>query len=255
MTISPPRNSALQEFPDSAELLIKEARRQTLRRRVRFFSVALVVVVASVASAVVFIRSSPAPKTKTTSPSTQIVAAPCAASALSLADRGSDVATGHWTQLFQLINESDHACSLTGYPKIALETAQGPDTTAVITDIKSQASIYIGDPLKGAVPSAELAAHGGRASFWIGGSDAQVRNQPSSSCRFASEVLVTPPGAGTALIHRVGNLAKAPFVWCENSIYVTPVLSGQSGSIPGEPLCIYSLLGPTTKPCKGPTRQ
>ena len=235
--------------PDATELLIKEARRQTLRRRLRLVSVALVVLVVGLAAALMIGRSSPSPvsRTKSKFPSTQVVAAPCSASALTLIDRGSDVGMGSWIQLFQFTNVSDHACSMTGYPRVSLETAKGIDRSLVVTHVKSEAVRFIGDSHKGPVPLANLAAHGGRASFWIAGSDTPMIYQPPSSCGFASEVLVTPPSADVALVHHVG---RVPFTWCENSIQVTPVLSGQSGSVPAEPLCIYDFVGPTTKVCK-----
>jgi hypothetical protein len=250
MTMTPVEETIPAASPHTADLLIKEARQQARWRRLRRIQLALVILVVVVATAITIDRSSPAPvaKTKSSIGSTQVVAAPCSASALRVTDRGSDVGMGSWIQLFQFTNVSAHACSMTGYPKITLETAKGVDTTLKVSDVKGDSIRHIGDTHKGPLPIANLSARGGRSSFWIAGSDTTVRNQPPSSCGFASEVLVTPPGAFAALVHHVGG--DRPFTWCENSIQVTPVLSGQSGSIPAEPLCIYDLIGPTTMICK-----
>jgi Protein of unknown function (DUF4232) len=252
VTMSPPRQHVTQISPESTELLIKEARRQMVLRRLRVLSMAIVVLLAVLVGGVILGRGTNSPaKTGPGSRSTQFVAVPCAIAQLRLADRGSDVATGHWTQLFQFTNVSGHACSLAGYPKITLKTATGLDSSLAVTDVKSDALEYIGDSRRGALPPAELSARGGRASFWIAGSDMPLGYQPPSACDFASEVLVTPPGTRSALDHRVGRI---PFTWCENSLQVTPVLSGQSGSIPAEPLCMYALAGPSAMSCTGRVR-
>lgn len=250
--MSPPRHHVAPIGPESTELLIREARRQMVLRRFRILSMAIVVVLAVLVGGVIFGRGTNSPvKTSPGSRSTQFVALPCAIEQLRLADRGSDVATGHWTQLFQFINVSVHACSLAGYPKITLKTATGLDSSLAVTDAKSIAFEYIGDSKRGGIPPAELSAHGGRASFWIAGSDMPLGYQPPSACEFATQVLVTPPGTHSALDHRVGRI---PFTWCENSLQVTPVLSGQSGSIPAEPLCMYALEGASATLCTGRVR-
>jgi hypothetical protein len=253
MTMTPVKEVPHAETPGATELLIREARRQAMRRRIRLTVCALVVLVVFLAASILIDRSGPSPISKTGSktPSTQVVAAPCSASALRDTDRGSDVGMGSWIQLFQLTNVSAHACSMTGYPRVTLETAKGIDTSLKVTDFKGDGVRHIGDTRKGPLPIVNLAAHGGQSSFWIEGDDVTVRNEPPSTCGFASEVLVTPPGADTALIHHVGEVR--PFAWCQNMIEVTPVLSGQSGSIPAEPLCIYDFIGPTTMICKNGT--
>src|SRR5580692_256004 len=122
--MSPPRQHVTQISPESTELLIKEARRQMVLRRLRVLSMAIVVLLAVLVGGVILGRGTNSPaKTGPGSRSTQFVAVPCATEQLRLADRGSDVATGHWTQLFQFTNVSGHACSLAGYPKITLKTA------------------------------------------------------------------------------------------------------------------------------------
>jgi hypothetical protein len=252
MTLSPPRHDVSQDPPDSAQLLIKEARRQMMLRRLRLIVVAIIGLIVVLVFAVMIGRSTaPTAKTTATSRSTHVAVAPCMASQLRLGDLGSDVATGHWTQLFEMTNVSEHACSLKGYPGVTLLTAAGPDATLRVTHIKAESSIYIGDSLKGPVPTATLSARGGRASFWIAGSDMPLGYQPPSACGFATEVLVKPPGTDFSLKYRVGRI---PFTWCENTIQATPVLAGRSGSIPVEPLCIYTLHGASASYCKHPVR-
>jgi hypothetical protein len=250
MTMAPPRHDLSHGRPDSAELLIKEARRQMMLRRLRLILVATLGLIVVLVVAVMIGRNT-APAAKTASQTNQVVAAPCLASQLRLGDAGSDVATGHWTQLFEMTNVSEHVCSLKGFPRVALVTAAGPDRSLVVTHVKAVSSIYIGDSLKGPVPTANLSARGGRASFWIAGADMALGYQPPSACSFASEVLVQPPGSGSSLVYRV---EKIPFTWCENMIQVTPVLAGRSGSIPAEPLCIYALHGASVAYCKHPVR-
>jgi hypothetical protein len=250
MTMAPPRRDLSHGGPDAAELLIKEARRQMMLRRLRLGVMATFGLIAILVLAVMIERNT-APAEKTASQSTNVGVAPCLASQLRLGDAGSDVATGHWTQLFEMTNVSEHSCSLKGYPRVTLLTTAGLDASLVVTHVKAESSIYIGDSLKGPVPIANLSARGGRASFWIAGADMALGYQPPSACSFASEVLVQPPGTEFSLAYRVGEI---PFTWCENTIQVTPVLAGRSGSIPAEPLCIYALHGASTSYCKHPVR-
>jgi hypothetical protein len=160
----------------------------------------------------------------------------CVSSNVRLIDRGSDVGMGSWIQLFQLRNSGNHACSISGYPRISLVTAHGIDRTLAVTPIKYEGWRKIGDSRRGPLPSSTLAANGGVASFWIAGSDTPTRNL--LDCRFASKaVLGLPRGRGN-VVYEVGRI---PFSYCENEIAVTPILPGRSGSLPAEPLRPYDL--------------
>jgi len=241
MTLAPVREVSSQVLPDPTELLIKEAHQRARRRRLRWTS--LFIVLAVTASLLVVSgvgRSKPAAlaqDTNSNSRGSSALVTMCTATNVRITDRGTDVGAGSWLQLFQLKNVSDHACSVTGYPKIALETSRGPSRSLVVTSIKYEAGRYIGDSLKSAPPSSNLAAHGGVATFWIAGSDTPAVNQPG--CELATEVLVTLPGAKKTLAY---NPTRIPFNVCENEIDVTPVLPGRSGSIPAEPLSYYDLM-------------
>jgi len=237
-TEQPPRVTG----SDPAELLIKEAREESRRRRVRRISLVIVAaVVTSLAGASV--RSqlwAPSRATKATvvSRSSSIRVPPCALANVLLIDRGSDVAMGSWIQLFQLKNIGARACPITGYPRISLETSQGLDRSLAVTVLKYQAARQIGDSRPGPIPTSDLAARGGVASFWILGSDTPLRHL--LDCRSATRVVVAFSVVKGDLVHEVGRI---PFSYCENQIIVTPVLPGGSGSLPVVALRYFDLEG------------
>jgi hypothetical protein len=240
MTITPTEVPECVETSDSTELLIKEARVNTRRRRSRWLLV-FIVIAALTSLTIAYFSSrapgSPSPSVLTKSKTSSIVVPECTTPNLRILDRGTSVATGHWIQLFQLTNLSGRACSISGFPKISLETSKGMARSLVVTNFKSEQSINIGDTHRGPIPVADLAAHGGMASFWIAGSDFPAHDAPA--CDFATKVIFKLSGAKSTLIYDV---VRIPFHYCQNVLEVTPVLSGPSGSDPGQKLAPFALM-------------
>jgi hypothetical protein len=238
MTITP--TPEYVDTTDSTELLIKEARVNTRRRRSRWllvFIVAAALTSLTVAYFAARTPGSPSPSGINKSRTSSIVVPECMTPNLKIIDRGVSVATGHWIQLFQLTNIGSHACSIKGYPNISLDTSRGLSKTLVVSTFKAEDSIKIGDTHRGPIPAADLAAHGGMASFWIAGADFAAHDAPA--CAFATKVIVKLSGATSALVYDVGRI---PFHYCQNVLEVTPVLSGPSGSDPGQSLRPFALV-------------
>jgi Protein of unknown function (DUF4232) len=119
MTISPTRRDLSSDVPDSAELLIKEARRASRRRRFRrgALAMAFIVLVASVVSIVAY-NSKAKPSTTTLSRGVSAADLPrCSASSdLSAKLIGRNGASGMSFFLVAFTNNGARSCSLSGVP-------------------------------------------------------------------------------------------------------------------------------------------
>jgi hypothetical protein len=225
---------------DPTELLIEEARQKALRRRLRVASITIIaILIITLATAYGFdaTRASltaPAARDANSSPRTIL---PCITANLRLTDYGSDVHAGSWDMLWQLTNVGTYACSMVGYPKVALMTSQGLSRSLVSYHFKDQLDPKFGDLEGGHLPKTVLAARSAGASLWIAGADTPSRSDPVVLT--ATEVLVTPPGAKVALAYRTSD--DATFVWSQNAIDLFPIVPGASGDFPTEPLNYYGL--------------
>jgi hypothetical protein len=240
VTWTPTRDEFNTKVSEPTELLIREAHQKALRRRLRVGAITLITIsVITLATAYGFdaTRASLTARVARDADSSPRTIAPCTTSNLRLTDYGTDVHAGSWDTLWQLTNVGAHACSMVGYPKVALMTSQGLSRSLVSYRFKDQVDPKFGDLKGGLLPTTVLASNSAGASFWIAGADTPSRSDPVVLT--ATEVLVTPPGAKEALAYRTSE--DATFVWSQNAIDLFPILPGASGDLPAEPLNSYGL--------------
>lgn len=192
MTITPTRQSEQVETPGPAELLIKEAHRRTRRRRAGYGFVALAVVVAVLATFASGTFDRPAARTSNGIPASEVaVGLPrCAATQLrvsGLEANGAAVSAG-W--IVRLRNASAHACTLSGYPSVrGINQWNG----AVLTAAHTLNSYIGGWPSGKAIPTVDLKAKGGVASFLID----FVTNNNYRACPYVTSLRVSVPHSTT----------------------------------------------------------
>jgi hypothetical protein len=245
MTVTLPPTSITDPARDPIELLIKEARVRTRRRRLSIAAIAAIAVATTAVAVAISSPTSRSPITSTIPPTSipQIegtAAPPCETSALTVTDEGASGGAGSWGDLFRFRNVSRHACSLTGYPKIAFRSSIGLDRFLVEMTRPNFPGFPMGLVADGHVPFANLAPHSGVASFWVTSHDIPVGLGPGQVCHAADEILITPPGTNRTMA--LGFSRDDHFSWCGPSIGVLPVLSGDSGDLPARPLSYYTLV-------------
>lgn len=240
MTIAPHRELIERRTIDPDELLIKEARQRTRRRRWRIGLITSVVTLTLLGLISSSGRNTRTPYHLSEARSNVVLpSAPCVANSVQVTNEGSTVGTGSFAELFLFSNISGHACSMSGYAKIDLMTAAG-----IYHSLDEQrgrsfpGGLGGGTMRSGALPISNLRAHGGVASFWIEGHDvpAVPIGETTQACMSATEILVTPPNTHHALI--LPTTATVPFDWC-GAIRVLPVLPGKTGSLPSKSLSYY----------------
>ena len=126
MRMAPAREASSHVLPDPTELLIKEARRKTRRRRLKVGEILLAVVLLAVVVAygIGHIGNGARPTTATSLSSRVAASAPrCSLSQLRLiSDRGgwhaNYAASGQFTETLTFTNVSRSACQLSGWPRV-----------------------------------------------------------------------------------------------------------------------------------------
>ena len=192
MTMTPTRPSEQVETPGPAELLIKEAHRRTRRRRTAYGLVALVVVVAVLATFASGTFDRPAARTSNGTPASEAAGGLPRCNATQLRVSGLEAngaaVTGGW--IVRLRNVSAHACTLSGYPTVrGINLWNGAALTAAHT-----VNSYIGGWLSGkALPTVDLKAKGGVASFLID----FVGNNNYRACPYVTSFRVSVPHSTT----------------------------------------------------------
>jgi len=219
MTISPAREARSRVLPDPTELLIKEARRKTRRRRLKVAGalIASVLLAAAVVYGVGHSGNGARP-TKVTSPSSLVTAsAPrCASSQLRLiSDRGgwnaNYAAMGQYRETLTFTNVSRSACQLSGWPRVRA-VANGVLQPTPMTLVRQSA------PSSKASSPVRLAP-GKTASFNIYGGDWNpIQNK---ACPQTTSLLVSPPGNSTSLAAAVEEPNCGGF-------YVSPLIAGSN---------------------------
>src|SRR5262245_42279719 len=115
---------------------------------------------------------------------------PCRTPQLRVAATGYGEAGGQFTQTFTFTNASHRTCSLRGWPRLSLQTRTGRAVPVSSRRVRQGAP---GTPAFRTVVLRPLAA----ASFNVYGGDwNRVANR---RCPQTRAVLITPPGAGSAL--------------------------------------------------------
>src|SRR5579872_847976 len=139
MTMAPPREDVLGNVTDPLELLIKEARRRALRRRLSYGVGLVTTVAALLVAAAMGGYGSPVRANAGRAGlarGSALVMTPCAASAVTVTLEGASGAAGTLSQLFLVRNVSGYACSLTGYPTVSFRSATGTTVPQVITQTR-----------------------------------------------------------------------------------------------------------------------
>src|SRR5262249_49579782 len=137
------------------------------------------------------------------------VAPACKSGDLALAHQSDDAGAGQREVGYAFTNNGPAACSLTGFPTLALVDAQGQGVSSVTT-VQSQDGDFAAN---GASPTVTLAPQG-KAVFRIRFTGIQATDKP---CVNTARVRVTPPGNSQAI-----EVADALQI-CTGEVRVSPV--------------------------------
>jgi membrane-bound inhibitor of C-type lysozyme len=137
----------------------------------------------------------------------QPVSAPCRGAQLRLSTAGGDAGAGRRVSVIGVQNTGARACSLTGYPSVAVLDAQGRPMTAIRTEQHAAAG--------NTARSIELAPNG-RAYFDVSWTVIPHEDKGETACPAAARIRVTPPGDTAS-----ATLAQA-FTPCGGRVEVGP---------------------------------
>lgn len=152
MTLSPTKQPERVETPDVTELLIKEARERSRRRRL-VMAVAILEVATLTLAGIIIGRQTPVPR------SSQLAGAPSSTSGVRLCSPhqlttklgrgGAALGTGY--QVFEMINHSTLACALSGVPLTQPGLLTGSARTEVFKSVGPRATTitFSGFPKRG----------------------------------------------------------------------------------------------------------
>jgi hypothetical protein len=168
----------------------------------------------------------------------------CAAASVKVTDYNTVVGAGNVNDLFWIKNVSGQECSLRGYPRVTFFGVYGDKFSA-----KNARTLVVGEErtlgrdgndlggvkLGVAIPKVVLPPHGGRASFWIYGTD-EPHNNPPTRCITSYEMSAWLPGDSAPIV--VAPMRGNGFFWC-GAISVHPIVPGDSGSLPPMPLSYF----------------
>lgn len=167
-----------------------------------------------------------------------MAAPPCATADLTVTNEGNVGGAGSWGDLYTFRNVSQRTCSLTGYARIELRTGAGVYRPLQEVTAKSFPGFpYFGMRTTGRVTFANLHARTGVASFWIVSHDVPVGSGSGQVCHVALAISITPPRSATAL--SLGFARDSGLDWCGTSIGVTPIVVGNSGTLPYRPRSFF----------------
>jgi hypothetical protein len=217
VTLTPTRWPDQVEILDPAELLIREARQNTRRRRAAYAFVSLGIALVILATMFSSIFNHPAIRTSNGTPATEValVLPRCAATQLRVSGieaNGAAVSAG-W--IVRLRNASAHSCTLSGYPSV-----QGINqwNGAVLTAAHTLNSYIGGWNSSKPVPTVDLKAKGGVASFLLD----FVTNNNYRACPYVTMLRVSIPRSTTVFT------LKSRLQVCKY-FQVHPFLPGRTG--------------------------
>ncbi len=154
----------------------------------------------------------------------------CGVASLSVTYRGTTGGlAGSFGDLLWVTNVGHTACTLRGYATVRFES-HGRGVTLASRDRRG----HLGNDSFGVapgrrVPWVRLAGDGGRASFWLFGSDVQT------PCRDLTTLVVSLPGtSGSASLPAPPGFSQWWF--CGDLLWVNPIVGGVSGSLPPQRL-------------------
>lgn len=137
----------------------------------------------------------------------QPVSAPCRGAQLRLSTAGGDAGAGRRVSVIVVQNTGARACSLTGYPSVAVLDAKGSPLTAIRTEQHAAGG--------NAARSIEVAPNG-RAWFDLSWTVIPHEDKGETVCPAAARIRVTPPGDTAS-----ATLAQA-FTPCGGRVEVGP---------------------------------
>jgi hypothetical protein len=186
---------------DDPELLIREAR---ARQRRRMLAIAAgVAILAATVLGVTAIVAQDSGNQQTGRLPTPVGALPrCGSTELRGSWRGDGAYTGHSVMSFALTNVSNGRCTLRGRPRVALVMREGRLRPGHVYPARNTRPGFAAP-----VPVQTIVLRpGGAASFKVVVVDQVGRAGPipGKFCAWSRSILVTPPGAGSAVRVRVG---------------------------------------------------
>ena len=144
----------------------------------------------------------------------QPVAAPCKGPQLRLSTDGGDAGMGHRVTIVGVQNVGAQACSLTGYPTVALQDRQGRDLASVAAEQKPGSYLRAGEAPK----PVELAPQA-KAFFDLAWTVVPHEDKGEKTCPTAGRIRMTAPGDTSPV-----SLAQV-FTPCGGRIEVSPFRS------------------------------
>jgi uncharacterized protein DUF4232 len=154
----------------------------------------------------------------------------CGAASLAVTYRGTTGGlAGSFGDLLWVTNVGHAACTLRGYAMVSFE-AHGRAVTLASQDRRGhRGNDAFGVAPGRRVPWVRLAGDGGRASFWLFGSDILT------PCRDLTTLVVSLPGtSGRASLPAPSGFTQWWF--CGDLLWVNPIVGGDSGSLPPQSL-------------------
>ena len=226
MTITPTGQPEQAVMPDPAELLIKEAREKTRRRRLRWTSLLTLLVAAClVAIGVVHYTSSPT-KTSSRHSNTSAKALTCPSARVKiLGETGMNGAAVYAGLIVRASVTSSPACLMSGYPIVGAQLTS--HATAMASDVRET---YLGGGMTTAAPLSRfsITSRPRVVSFTI-----QMVTGNGHTCPWFNSIKVTLPGSretltARSMYHAGGLSLPMPFIYCGH-LQVTPLVNGSSG--------------------------
>jgi hypothetical protein len=226
MSIAPPDSRPSEIAPDPAELLIREARRASRRRRIRngfAFGAALLLLVGAI-SYQVDQNGTKSPVTRTGAPNGSQPPIPrCTIGQLSVVSEGQVGAGGTDGGVLLFRNLSSHACALTGYPHVAaIKQTTGQAITA--TDLSNGMLggwDWTGESPAPKPPTVVLANKNDVASDWFQYSE----NGPAGYTLFVTNTLHVGLPGSPSVVRVTGSVDAA-----DGKMWVTPFVPGKTGT-------------------------
>jgi hypothetical protein len=224
MTITPTEQTKSIDTLEPLELLIKEARTASRRRRLGWFAVFVVIAIAaSLVVGLIVGISKPAAQLGSPNSSSRVLTCPSALVKL-LGVSAISGGLGHAGLLVRASVTSSTACTMSGYPIIGVELTDRP--TAMASDMRLG---YLGGFANESAPLPRLSitSHSRAVSFTIQMAGCNAR-PPANAIR------ITLPGSRETLTARsmyeprIG-LIRGFGVYCGH-LFVTPLVKGSSGN-------------------------
>jgi len=227
VTITPTEQPEQVVMPDPAELLIKEAREKTRRRRLRWTSLFTLIIAASfvVIGIVHYLSSSTTKSNDHRSTSVSALTCPDARVKL-LGVTGLNGAAVYAGLLVRASVSSSMACTMSGYPIVGAELTS--HSTAMASDVRST---YLGGGMTTTAPLPRLSitSRPRVVSFTI-----QFVTGNGHTCPWVNAIEITLPSSREILtarpMYQAGGLSRpSPLIYC-GPLQVTPLVKGSSGN-------------------------